>query len=79
MGLIGFLIIGFLAGWISEKVMHRHHGLLKNIVVGIIGSFLGGTLANLLGIVAVGFIGSLIVAAVGAIIFLWVFDKIRSN
>lgn len=79
MGIIAFLVLGILAGFIAEKVMNRDHGLLMNLLVGIIGSFVGGFLARLVGIAAGGFIGQLIVAAVGAIIFLWVFDRIRSR
>ena len=37
-GLIGALVIGVLAGWIAEKVMSRNHGLLTNLIVGVIGS-----------------------------------------
>ncbi|MEX3009057.1 GlsB/YeaQ/YmgE family stress response membrane protein [Hoeflea sp. TYP-13] len=73
MSIIGFLIVGLLAGFIAEKVMNRNHGLIKNLVVGIIGSFVGGFLAQSLGIVFFGFVGNLIVATVGAIVILWLF------
>jgi uncharacterized membrane protein YeaQ/YmgE (transglycosylase-associated protein family) len=45
-GWIGTLFIGALAGWIAEKVMKADHGLLKNIIIGVIGSFIGAFLAN---------------------------------
>lgn len=41
-GILGTLLIGGLAGWIAENLMKADHGLLVNIVVGIIGSFIGG-------------------------------------
>jgi len=44
-GFIGMLIIGILAGYIAEKVTSSDHGLLPNLLVGIAGSFVGGTLA----------------------------------
>ena len=47
-GFFGMLVIGFLAGWIAERTMNRDHGILTNILVGIAGSFVGGTLAGLL-------------------------------
>ena len=78
-GIIGFIIIGLLAGYIAEKVMKRNHGLLTNLIVGIIGSFVGGFIAQFVGIVAAGFIGQIIVATAGAVVFLWIFDKIRSR
>ena len=79
MGLIGLLVVGFIAGWIAQKVMKRDHGMFKNILVGIIGSFVGGLLAGGLGIVAIGFIGNIVIAAVGAVVFLWVYDQIRNK
>ncbi len=48
-GFIGMLIIGILAGYIAEKVTSSDHGLLTNLL-GIAGSFVGGTLANVLNI-----------------------------
>lgn len=73
MGILGLLLIGLLAGFIAEKVMKLNHGLIKNLAVGVIGSFVGGFLANSLGIVFYGLVGNLIVATVGAIVVLWLF------
>jgi uncharacterized membrane protein YeaQ/YmgE (transglycosylase-associated protein family) len=47
-GFIGMLVIGIIAGYIAEKVTASDHGLLTNLLVGIAGSFVGGTLANVL-------------------------------
>lgn len=77
MGLIGFLIIGFVAGFIAEKVMNRNHGILQNLVVGIIGSFLGGFIARLIGIYSSSFVGSLVIATFGAIALLWLYDYFK--
>jgi uncharacterized membrane protein YeaQ/YmgE (transglycosylase-associated protein family) len=83
-GWIGTLIIGGLAGWIAEKVMKTDQGIIMNIIVGIIGSYIGAFLANALGI-RLGeifhgwFIGNLIVAAVGAIILLYVVKMVKSR
>ena len=49
-GFIGMLIIGILAGYIAEKVTSSDHALLTNLLVGIAGSFVGGTLANVLNV-----------------------------
>ena len=46
-GFFGMLVIGFLAGWIAERAMNRDHSLLTNVLVGIAGSFVGGTAAGL--------------------------------
>ena len=76
-GFFGMLVIGFIAGYIAEKATNRDHGLLTNILVGIAGSFVDGTLAGLLNFNFYGFFGNLIVATVGAILILWVFGKAR--
>jgi len=69
-GIIGAIIIGILAGWIAEQVMKRNHGLLTNLIVGVVGSFLGAFVASMLGINWGGFIGSLVISTIGAIILL---------
>jgi uncharacterized membrane protein YeaQ/YmgE (transglycosylase-associated protein family) len=78
-GWFAFLIIGLLAGWIAEKVMSRNHGLLTNLIVGVIGAYLGAFLFSLLGFGTGGFIGSLIVAVIGAVILLWIVGIIRGR
>jgi uncharacterized membrane protein YeaQ/YmgE (transglycosylase-associated protein family) len=78
-GFFGMLIVGFIAGYVAEKALDRSHGLFTNILVGIAGSFVGGTLAGLLNINFYGFFGNLIVATVGAILILWVFGKTRAG
>jgi len=72
-GFFGMLLIGFIAGYVAERTFGRDHGLLTNILVGVAGSFVGGTLAGLLNIRYYGFLGNLVVAIVGAIVVLWVF------
>mgnify|MGYP001792948585 CR=1 FL=1 len=78
-GLIGFLVIGLLAGFIAEKVMNSNHGLLTNLIVGVIGAYLGPFLAGLLGISFAGFLGSLVIATVGAIVFLFLLRLIKGR
>ena len=74
-GFLGMLLIGLIAGWLAERAMNRDHGLLTNVLVGIAGSFVGGTLAGLLDIGFYGFLGNLVVATVGAILILWLFGR----
>ena len=80
MGLIAWLIIGGLAGWISGSIMRGGgFGILGNIGVGIVGAVLGGFLFGLLGLKAGGFIGSLVTATVGAVVLLWVISKVKES
>jgi len=77
-GLIGAILIGILAGWIAEQVMHRRHGLLTNLIVGVVGAFLGSFIATSLGIgTGSGMIASLIVATAGAILLLFIVGLFR--
>ena len=72
MGFILWLIFGALAGWIASLIMgtNRQQGLLMDIIMGILGAFIGGFLSSvLLGIDVAGFnIVSLVIAVIGAII-----------
>jgi uncharacterized membrane protein YeaQ/YmgE (transglycosylase-associated protein family) len=70
-GIIGAIVIGILAGWIAEKVMRRNHGILTNLIVGVVGSFLGAFIANMLNLNFGGWIGTLLVATAGAILLLF--------
>jgi uncharacterized membrane protein YeaQ/YmgE (transglycosylase-associated protein family) len=74
MGLLWFVIIGAIAGWLAGKFMKGHgFGLLGDIIVGIIGAFIGGWLFGLAGVsLGGGVIGSLVVAFLGAVVLLFV-------
>lgn len=80
MSIIFWIIIGGLAGWIAEKVTKSDHGLLTNIIVGIVGAFIGGWVFGILGLtIADGFIGSLVTAVIGALILLFALKFIRKG
>lgn len=78
-GWISFLFIGLIAGYIAEKVMTRSHGLVTNLVVGVIGAYLGAFLFWLVGLQAAGFIGALVVATIGAIALLAIVSWFRGS
>jgi uncharacterized membrane protein YeaQ/YmgE (transglycosylase-associated protein family) len=74
MGVIAWIVIGLIAGLITDSP----RGLLRNLAVGMIGSILGGFLARKLGIAVVpDFWGELVTAIIGAVIFLFVWQAIR--
>jgi uncharacterized membrane protein YeaQ/YmgE (transglycosylase-associated protein family) len=78
MGLLIFLVIGAVAGWLAGTIMKGGgFGLLGNIVVGIVGGILGGFLFGLLGLVAYGLIGSIVTATVGAVVLLYLVRLIK--
>jgi uncharacterized membrane protein YeaQ/YmgE (transglycosylase-associated protein family) len=72
MEIVYFLLIGALAGWLAGQLMKgRGFGLAGNMVVGVIGSILGGTLFRSLGLMPNGSLLSvLITALVGALVLL---------
>ena len=66
-----YILIGLVAGWLGSLVVKGSgSGLLVNLIVGVIGSVLGGWLFSLMGIAATSMWGSLITATVGAIVLL---------
>ena len=76
--LIVFLLIGGLAGWLAGVITKGSgFGLAGNVIVGIVGAFVGGFCFRLLGIVAYGFLGRLIFAVVGALVFTWLLGFIK--
>ncbi len=80
MSLIITLIIGGLAGWLAGKIIRGGgFGVLMNIVVGVIGSFVGNAMFWLLGLSATGFIGRLIAATLGAVVLIYVADYLAKR
>ena len=77
--LLIFLVIGALAGWLGGIIVKGYGlGLIGDIVVGVIGSFIGGWLFSYLHLFhGSGFVGNLIGATVGAILLLIVLRLVR--
>jgi uncharacterized membrane protein YeaQ/YmgE (transglycosylase-associated protein family) len=68
-GLISWIIIGLIAGWLAGKIARgAGFGCLTDIILGLVGSILGGWLFMKLGIMGGGFLFSLAAATVGAVI-----------
>jgi uncharacterized membrane protein YeaQ/YmgE (transglycosylase-associated protein family) len=85
MGLILWLIIGGVVGWLASMIMRTdaQQGVLLNIVVGIVGAFIGGWLGGMLGIGG-GDINSgnfslsgLLLSLIGAIVLLAIVNLFR--
>jgi len=76
MGLIWSIILGALAGCIATAIMQEKSSWIKNILLGILGGFVGGWIFSLIGFRATGLIGTLIVSVVGACICIWIGRKL---
>jgi uncharacterized membrane protein YeaQ/YmgE (transglycosylase-associated protein family) len=78
-----WLILGAIIGWLAGMVMGDREGTLLNIVIGIVGAFLGGFVFNLLGLGGSNInnndfsIGGLIVSFIGACILLGIVNLVR--
>lgn len=81
MGLIAWIILGALSGWIASMIMKKNEsmGALANIITGIVGAFIGGIVFNFIGADKVTGLNlySVIVSVVGACILLWIVGKIK--
>ncbi len=70
-GLLGWIIVGLIAGWLGGKITRgRGFGLIADIFLGLVGAVLGGWIFERLGIYSYGFVGSLAAATVGAVILI---------
>lgn len=68
-GLIAWLFLGLLAGWLAGKLSRgRGYGCVTDIILGLIGSVIGGWVFTKLGIFGGGFLISLAAATLGAVI-----------
>ena len=81
MGILAWILFGALAGWISSLIMNtdQNQGFFLNIIVGIVGAFIGGMIMNFFGSVGVtGFnMRSFLVAVVGACVALGLLKLFR--
>lgn len=76
---IGWIVVGVVAGWLAEKIMGRNHGLITNLIVGIVGALIGGFIAKTLGVVWGGWIGSTVIATAGAVVLLFLLGLIKKR
>lgn len=80
MSIIGWIVLGLIAGWIASKLINkRGEGFLGDIVLGVIGAVVGGVLFSAVGGAGVtGFnLYSLIVAIIGSVVVLVIYHAIR--
>jgi uncharacterized membrane protein YeaQ/YmgE (transglycosylase-associated protein family) len=81
MGIISWLIVGLIAGWLTGKIMGGPgKGVLMDIIIGLIGALGGGFIMGLFGFKPEGgFIYTIIVAVIGAVVLTWIFRKVTSG
>jgi uncharacterized membrane protein YeaQ/YmgE (transglycosylase-associated protein family) len=79
MGIISWIVVGLIAGFIGSKIVNKTgEGLLRDIILGIVGAFVGGWIFTAMGAAGVtGFnIYSIFVAVIGAVVVLVAYHAI---
>ncbi len=81
MKLIIWLLIGLAAGALAKKISPQQErpGWVSSMIVGIVGSLLGGFLFGIIGIQSTSLVGSFIFALIGSVIFLWLYHRYLSD
>lgn len=77
MGILTWLICGFIAGTVAKMITPQDEGggWISSIIIGIIGGMVGGWLGSMIGIHADGIISGLITAIPGAVLVLFLYHK----
>jgi uncharacterized membrane protein YeaQ/YmgE (transglycosylase-associated protein family) len=82
-GLIAWIIIGLIAGWLTGKLMKGSgYGFLMDMIVGLVGALIGGFISAHMGFGGVGehgLIVSILIAVVGAVILTWIVRMITGR
>jgi uncharacterized membrane protein YeaQ/YmgE (transglycosylase-associated protein family) len=77
MYLIWEICIGILAGFFAGKIMRgKGYGVLLDLLLGIVGSVVGGIVFGLLGLHGYGFVGQLVIATAGAVILVYLVRRL---
>ena len=82
MSIIGWIVLGLIAGFIASKIVNREgEGLMLDIILGIVGAIVGGYLFSLMGAQGVSGVNiySMFVAVVGAIIVLVIYHSVTGR
>ena len=73
------IVFGALVGWVAGIIMHtKRLGLIRNIIIGLVGALLGGWIASLLGIgtLRTFTLEGFVIALGGAVLLIWILRKI---
>jgi uncharacterized membrane protein YeaQ/YmgE (transglycosylase-associated protein family) len=75
--LIWFLLVGLAAGWLAGQILRSpHRSLLVDLIVGVIGAILGGTLFGLIGLRSTGLTGEFVTALLGSLLLVFLLRRL---
>lgn len=75
MGILYSLIIGAVVGWLAGEIMKSSGGIVRNIILGIVGSLVGHLLFGIIGIGSSNLIGDLLISTIGACLVIYASRK----
>jgi len=82
MGIIAWIIVGLVAGWLAGQIMKGSgYGLIGDLVLGLVGAVFGGWLVSVVAPAAepTGLLGSIIVATIGAVVLIFIARAFRGR
>lgn len=68
--ILWWLVIGLIAGVLASAITRSRNGIIMDVILGIVGAFVGGFLLSLLNITTYGVVGTIIAATIGAIVLI---------
>jgi len=75
MNIVIFILVGIFSGFLAGKIWKgKGFGMIGNLVVGLIGAFIGGHIFEFLGIFGYGLIYTIITSVIGALVLLWLIN-----
>ncbi len=69
------ILLGAVSGWLASLIMKSKGGLLRNIILGVAGGFVGSLLFDLIGLSFGGYLGTIFVSVVGACLVIFIVNK----
>ena len=81
-GILSWIVIGLIAGYLASRVVNKTgEGLFRDIILGIVGAFIGGMIVRMFGGIGVTALNiwSIFVAFIGAVLLLVVYHSIRGQ
>lgn len=81
-GVIMWILVGLISGWLAGVLMKGGgYGIIGDLIVGLVGSFVGGILFGLIASDAgtTGFLGSIVVSVIGACVFIFILRMISGR
>ena len=80
LGIIGWIIVGLIAGWLAHMVAGSGRGgVISDLIVGLIGAFVGGIILGFFFNGTTGVVLSIVVAFIGALILTWIVRAIAGG